>query len=85
MTTAVVSKLSKYSIPHLLRGTQGGGGRGMESPTNKILKKVKKVAPRPTLDLDHGDPFATPFSDYLTNVVVRTLSYAGDDINCLPE
>ena len=53
----------------------------MGSPTDKILEKVQKIGPRPTLDLDYGDLPRSPLSDYLSNVLVRTLSYAGDDIN----
>ena len=60
-----------------------GGAWG--HPPTKSSKKSKKVGPRPTLDLDHGDLPRSPLSDYLTNVLVRTLSYAGEDINRLPE
>ena len=42
ITTAVASKPSGSSVPRLLSGTYGGGGRGIGSPTYKILKKVQK-------------------------------------------
>jgi hypothetical protein len=42
ITTAVVSKPSGSSVPRLLSATYGDGGRGIGSPTYKILKKVQK-------------------------------------------
>ena len=82
---SVASRLGGSSIPHVLLSTQMGKGGARGPPPTKSSKKSEKVGPRPTLDLDQGGLPRVPLSDYLTNVVAGTVSYAGVDINCQPE